>query len=89
MKEKIMLVEGIGQVTFSNEILRIGTLTTKPNGEVEETGQIDIPRGSIEGVINTLVGAVNEINDKIAGANDDKKDSDNGSSNGKKSSKKK
>ena len=70
-----MLVEGIGQVTFSNEILRIGTLTTKPNGDVEETGQISIPRGSIEGVINSLVASVNEINEKLAPAAEEKKDS--------------
>jgi len=68
-----MLVEGIGQVTFSNEILRIGTLTTKPNGDVEETGQISIPRGSIEGVINSLVASVNEINEKLAPAAEEKK----------------
>ena len=79
-----MLVEGIGQVTFSNEILRVGTLTTKPNGEVEETGQIHIPRGSIEGVINTLVSSVNEINDKISGNNEGESKSDDDTSNGKK-----
>ena len=81
-----MLIEGIGQVTFSNEILRVGTLSTKPDGQVEETGQIYIPRGSIEGVINTLVSTVNEINDKIADAQDNK---DNNDSNGKKETKKK
>lgn len=79
-----MLVEGIGQVTFSNEILRIGTLTTKPNGEVEETGQISIPRGSIEGVINSLVASVNEINEKLAPATEEKKESTNGKTDGKK-----
>jgi hypothetical protein len=79
-----MLVEGIGQVTFSNEILRVGILTTKPNGDVEETGQISIPRGSIEGVINSLVGSVNEINEKLAPAVEEKKVSTNGKTDGKK-----
>tara|TARA_B100000767_G_C19600115_1_gene465264 strand:+ start:195 stop:440 length:246 start_codon:yes stop_codon:yes gene_type:complete len=79
-----MLVEGIGQVTFSNDILRVGILTTKPNGEVEETGQISIPKGSIEGVINTLVSAVNEINEKLAPVDADKKGSTNGKSENKK-----
>ena len=79
-----MLVEGIGQVTFSNEILRIGTLTTKPNGDVEETGQISNPRGSIEGVINSLVASVNEINEKLAPAAEEKKESTNGKTDGKK-----
>tara|TARA_B100001250_G_scaffold411009_2_gene438640 strand:- start:608 stop:856 length:249 start_codon:yes stop_codon:yes gene_type:complete len=81
-----MLIEGIGQITFSNEILRVGVLSTKPDGQVEETGQIFIPRGSIEGVINSLVNSVNEINDKIADAQDNKDDKD---SNGKKETKKK
>ena len=81
-----MLIEGIGQVTFSNEILRVGTLSTKPDSQVEETGQIYIPRGSIEGVINTLVSTVNEINDKIADAQENKDGND---SNGKKETKKK
>lgn len=86
-----MLVEGIGQVTFSNDILRVGILTTKPNGEVEETGQISIPKGSIEGVINTLVSAVNEINEKLAPVDTGKPvDADKkGSTNGKSENKKK
>tara|TARA_B100000768_G_scaffold140864_1_gene132384 strand:+ start:417 stop:662 length:246 start_codon:yes stop_codon:yes gene_type:complete len=79
-----MLVEGIGQVTFSNDILRVGILTTKPNGEVEETGQLSIPKGSIENVINSLVGSVNEINEKLAPSEDGKKDKANGQSEKKK-----
>jgi len=79
-----MLVEGIGQVTFSNDILRVGILTTKPNGEVEETGQISIPKGSIEGVINSLVGSVNEINEKMTPNQDGDKESSNGKSEKKK-----
>lgn len=79
-----MLVEGIGQVTFSNDILRVGILTTKPNGEVEETGQLSIPKGSIENVINSLVGSVNEINEKLAPGEDGKKDKANGQSEKKK-----
>jgi hypothetical protein len=79
-----MLVEGIGQVTFSNDILRVGTLTTKPDGKVEETGQLSIPKGSIESVINSLVASVNEINEKLTPSSDDKKEDSNGKSNKKK-----
>ena len=45
-----MLIEGLGNVSFINGILRIQTLKVNSEGKVEESGVIEIP-GNKEGWI--------------------------------------
>ena len=79
-----MLTDGIGQVTFSNDVLRVELIKTGPDGKQINSGVLEIPRGSIENVTNGLVAAITEINEKISTAqsNDsdgkDKKETGNG-----------
>lgn len=63
-----MIIDGIGKVTLSNDILRVQTITTNTEGQNIESGTLYIPKGSIEGFINGLVNSVNDINTKIGDA---------------------
>ena len=60
-----MLVEGIGKVTLANDILRVEVLCSDHDGTLKSTGDLLIPKGSVEGLINGLVNSVNDINAKI------------------------
>ena len=63
-----MIIDGLGKVTFSNDILRIQTLTTNTDGQAAESGTLYIPKGSIEMFINGVVNAVNDINSQLGEA---------------------
>ncbi len=60
-----MLVEGLGQVTFINGILRVQTLAVSHNGQVTETGSIEIPGNKVGDIINALTQGATEISNKI------------------------
>ena len=64
----MLLVEGIGKVTFVNDVIRVQTTGQGHDGQVNETGELIIPKGSIENVINGLSTAINDINTKIGEA---------------------
>ena len=61
-----MIVEGLDNVTFTNDILRIGLTAVASDGSSVKVGELEIPKSSIEPVINGLVKAVNDVNAKIA-----------------------
>tara|TARA_B100001540_G_C15748202_1_gene615603 strand:+ start:42 stop:308 length:267 start_codon:yes stop_codon:yes gene_type:complete len=61
-----MIVEGLDNVTFTNDILRIGLTAVASDGNSVKVGELEIPKSSIEPVINGLVKAVNDVNAKIA-----------------------
>lgn len=63
-----MIIDGIGKVTLSNDILRIQTISTNTEGQNIESGTLYIPKGSIEGFLNGLVNAVNDINAQLGDA---------------------
>ena len=79
-----MLIEGLGNVTFVNGILRVQCTSVDPAGKQSNSGVLEIPRGSIENVTNGLVTAITEINEQITSVqnkeNDkkDKKEPENG-----------
>lgn len=76
-----MLVEGIGKVTLANDILRVEVMCSSHDGSLKATGDLLIPKGSVEGIINGLVNSVNDINAKIGETiekNKDSKESENG-----------
>ena len=60
-----MLVEGLGNVTFLNGILRIETVEVKSDGQLAKTGQIEIPGNVVGGVIEQLVQATQGISNKL------------------------
>tara|TARA_X000001036_G_scaffold402257_1_gene407954 strand:- start:444 stop:701 length:258 start_codon:yes stop_codon:yes gene_type:complete len=76
-----MLVEGIGKVTLANDILRVEVMISDHDGTLKSNGDLLIPKGSVEGIINGLVSSVNDINTKIGETiknNKDSKESGNG-----------
>ncbi len=60
-----MIVEGLGNVTFVNGILRVETLMVKSDGTVTPSGSIEIPGNMTGEVINGLVRATQGIQDKL------------------------
>ncbi|MAM04473.1 MAG: hypothetical protein CMD06_00750 [Flavobacteriales bacterium] len=84
----MILVEGIGKVTFVNDNVRVQTTGQGHDGTVKETGELIIPKGSIENVINGLAGAINDINTKLGEAMEEgKKASESGKEEKKKNNK--
>jgi len=82
-----MLIEGLGNVSFINGLLRIQTLKVNSEGIVAESGTIEIPGNKVGDVINSFATAAQGISDKI-GDNTDAKSKDNEeASNGKKDKK--
>ena len=69
-----MLTDGLGQVTFSNDVLRVELVKTAPDGKLTNSGVLEIPRGSIENVTNGLVTAITEINEQITSAQNKEND---------------
>jgi hypothetical protein len=69
-----MIIDGLGSVTFANDVLRVETTKLAPNGEVTPAGDIEIPKSSIDAVVNGLVVAVNQINEKLLEASEKQKD---------------
>lgn len=61
-----MIVEGLGNVTFVNGILRVETLMVKSDGSVIPSGSIEIPGNMTGEVINGLVKATQGIQDKLS-----------------------
>jgi hypothetical protein len=60
-----MIIEGLGNVTFVNGILRIQTLEVSSNGEITESGTIQIPGNMVGDVIKNLSAAAQGISDKL------------------------
>ena len=69
-----MIIDGLGSVTFANDVLRVETTKLAPNGEVVPAGDIEIPKSAIDAVVNGLVVAVNQINEKLLEASEKEKD---------------
>ena len=40
-----MLTDGLGQVTFSNDVLRVELVKTAPDWKLMNSGVLEIPRG--------------------------------------------
>lgn len=60
-----MLVESLGNVTFVNGILRVQCTSVDPEGKVTNSGIIEIPAGSLNGVLNGLINASKAIEEKL------------------------
>jgi len=82
-----MLVEGLGQVTFVNGILRVQCLEVDASGADKESGSIEIPSGSLAAVLNGLVNATKEIDGKLKDLQDSEAEKNKKDSKGKKNKK--
>ena len=60
-----MIIEGLGNVTFVNGLLRIQTLAVGSDGKANESGSIEIPGNKIGDIISSLTAATKGISEKI------------------------
>ena len=65
MEVEIMLIEGIGKVTFVNGILRIQALSVGSDGSLKESGNIEIPGNMVADIINGLSAGATGISEKL------------------------
>ena len=76
-----MLVEGLGNITFVNGLLRIQALTVNTDGKLSESGTIEIPGNKVGEIINALSAGATGISEKLGEAqtsdNDKKPKKDN------------
>ena len=70
-----MLIEGLGNVTFVNGILRVECFSVDPAGKDVPSGTLEIPAGSLNNVLNGLISSSKAIEEKLSslGDTDDKK----------------
>jgi hypothetical protein len=66
-----MIIEGLGQVSFINGVLRVQTMRVGPSGKMEESGTIELPGNVVGDVINLLANAAQGISDKIGSEGSD------------------
>ena len=60
-----MIIEGLGNVSFVNGLLRIQTLAVGPDGKISESGTIEIPGNKVGDLITSLTAAAQGISEKI------------------------
>lgn len=63
-----MLVEGLGNITFVNGLLRIQALTVNTDGKLSESGTIEIPGNRVGEIINALSTGATGISEKLGEA---------------------
>ena len=62
-----LVIEGLGNVSFVNGLLRIQTLAVGPDGKISESGTIEIPVTKLV-INNFLTAAAQGISEKIGGS---------------------
>ena len=82
-----MLTDGIGQVTITNGVLRIELVKVGPDGQTMTSGQLEIPQGSVQPVLNGVIESINKLNEQITEQLEESEKKD--KSEGKKGNKKK
>ena len=60
-----MIIEGLGNVSFVNGLLRIQTVAVCSDGKINESGSIEIPGNKVGDVITSLTAAAQGISEKI------------------------
>lgn len=61
-----MLIEGLGNVTFVNGILRVECTKIDGAGKEVNSGTIEIPGSSLNNVLNGLITSSKAIEDKLS-----------------------
>ena len=70
-----MIIEQIGSATFANGLVRIQALAAGPDGQVRESGVIEVPGNIVAEVVNNLVKTLNTLETQLAEAEKSNKDS--------------
>ena len=60
-----MLIEGIGKVSFVNGILIVQALSIGSDGNMKESGSIEIPGNMVSDIINGLSTGAKGISEKL------------------------
>ena len=60
-----MIIEGLGNASFVNGLLRIQTVAVGSDGKISESGSIEIPGNKVGDIITSLTAAAQGISDKI------------------------
>lgn len=68
-----MIIEQIGAATFSNGLVRIQALATGPDGQVRESGVIEVPGNIVAEVVNNLVKTLNTLETQLSEAGESTK----------------
>jgi|TARA_B100001146_G_C16178925_1_gene433712 hypothetical protein len=63
-----MIIEQIGAATFANGLVRIQALAAGPDGQVRESGVIEVPGNIVAEVVNTLVKTLNTLETQLSEA---------------------
>ena len=85
-----MIIEQIGAATFANGLVRIQGLSAGPDGQIRESGVIEVPGNIVAEVVNNLVNTLNTLESQLAEqeTKDSKDTKDKGNGKGKGKSKK-
>lgn len=65
-----MIIEGLGNVTFVNGLLRIQAVAVGSDGKITETGSLEIPGNKIGDIISALTAATKGISEKLESESD-------------------
>ena len=63
-----MIIEQIGAATFANGLVRIQALAAGPDGQVRESGVIEVPGNIVAEVVNNLVKTLNNLETQLSEA---------------------
>jgi hypothetical protein len=63
----IILVDRIGKILFHNGILRVDCIVAGPNNEERPAGTLLIPANRAAAVLNSLIGAAKELDQRLRG----------------------
>jgi len=63
-----MIIEQIGAATFANGLVRIQALAAGPDGQVRESGVIEVPGNIVAEVVNNLVKTLNTLETQLSEA---------------------
>jgi len=65
-----MLIEGLGNVTFVNGILRVECTKVDPAGKEVPSGSLEIPAVNLNKILNGLISSSKAIEDKLSSLED-------------------
>jgi len=71
-----MIIEQIGAATFANGLVRIQAFATGPDGQVRESGVIEVPGNIVAEVVNNLVKTLNTLETQLSEAEKSTKESE-------------
>jgi len=59
------MIDGIKDIVMHNGVVRIDCVAAGPNGEVRQSGTLVIPGVATAAVLQTIVGAMQELDKKM------------------------